>query len=199
MPFANLLSSHSGRFILLAMLCCVSLPAPSPAQAIDELAEVSRLHAAGDPGAALQRAERFLVTRPRDPQMRFLRAVILADTGRSAEAIAELEKLTQDYPDLPEPHNNLAVLHAAGGHHAQARGELEQALRLAPGYATAHENLGDVQAALARDSYAAAVRLEPGRPGISAKLALVRQLLPSVRMSPTPSPTGASAAASATR
>ncbi len=152
------------------------LASPAPAATPDDLAEVNRLHHAGQTAAALQRADQALAANARDPQMRFLKAVVLADAGRGAEAIDVLDKLTQDYPDLAEPYNNLAVLHAAAGNYVKARAALDQALRLNPGYATAHENLGDIYAALAAESYATALRLDPGRAGIPAKLALARQL-----------------------
>jgi Flp pilus assembly protein TadD len=162
------------RLFVSALLCVIALV--GPARGADDLAEVTRLHRAGQTAAALQRADQFLAGKPRDPQMRFLKAVILGEVNRRAEAVAVLEKLTEDYPDLAEPHNNLAVLYAATGDYAKARAELEQALKLKPGYATAHENLGDVLAALAGQSYATALRLDPGRASIPAKLALVRQL-----------------------
>ena len=181
MPSAQRFQAIAIRPLLLALLCLLLVARTGAAWAADEPSEVARLHASGQTVAALQRADDYLATHPRDPQMRFAKAVILGDTGRGPEATAMLEKLTEDYPDLPEPHNNLAVLHAAAGRYAQARRELEQALRLDPGYATAHENLGDVQLALARESYANALRLSPSRPGVSAKIARVTALLP-----PTP-------------
>jgi hypothetical protein len=49
-------------------------------------------------------------------------------------------------------------------------------LRTNPGYATAHENLGDVHAALAAQSYARALKLDPGNVTVPPKLAIVREL-----------------------
>jgi tetratricopeptide (TPR) repeat protein len=37
-------------------------------------------------------------------------------------------KLTDDYPELPEPYNNLAVLYAAAGQYDKARAALEMAI-----------------------------------------------------------------------
>ena len=162
------------RTFLLALPCLVALA--GGARAADELGEVSRLHRTGQSAAALEQADHFLAAKPRDPQMRFMKAVILGEEGRAAEARTILESLTEDYPDLAEPHNNLAALYAASGEYAKARAALEQALRLKPDYATAHENLGDVYAALAGRSYAEALRLDPARTGLASKLALVRQL-----------------------
>ena len=142
----------------------------------DELADVQRLYYSGQPAAAMQRADQFLATNPRDPQMRFFKGVILTDAKRNMEAIALFEKLSDEFPDLAEPYNNLAALYAAQGDYAKARSTLEQALRMNPGYATAHENLGDVYAALAAQSYARAQKLDPSNVTVAPKLALVRDL-----------------------
>ena len=147
-----------------------------PATRADELSDVQRLHYAGQTTAAMQRADQFLATRPKDPQMRFLKGVMLSDSKLDTQAIAQFQKLTEDYPDLAEPYNNLAALYAAAGDYAKARATLEQALRTNPGYATAHENLGDVHAALASQSYARALQLEPKNVTVPPKLALVREL-----------------------
>lgn len=142
----------------------------------DELSDVQRLHYAGQTSAAMQRADQFLATRPKDPQMRFLKGVMLSDSRLDAQAIVQFQKLTEDYPDLAEPYNNLATLYAAAGDFNKARVTLEQALRTNPSYATAHENLGDVYAALAGQSYARALQLEPRNVTVPAKLTLVREL-----------------------
>ena len=160
----------------------------------DELSEVTRLHHAGQSAAALARADQYLASKPKDAQMRFLKSVVLADSGRTAEAAALLQQLSQDFPELAEPHNNLAALHAAAGDYAKARAELEESLRLNPGYATAHENLGDVYAVLAAQAYAKALKLEPGNTGLPRKLELVRQLAASA-----PGKSAASAPAVAAR
>lgn len=162
--------------LLRAALLLLALAAAGQSGAADELAEVNRLHRAGQLQTALEHADRVLASSPRDPQMRFAKAAILADLRHEPEAIGILETLTEDHPDLAEPYNNLAVLYAASGRYSMARAALEQALRLNPTYATAHENLGDVQAALAAQSYTAALRLDPSRTGIAAKLDIVRGL-----------------------
>ena len=76
------------RQFLLALLCMMAFA--GRAEAADDLAEVTRLHHAGQTPAALQRADQYLVTHPRDPQMRFLKGVMLADAKRRIEATAVL-------------------------------------------------------------------------------------------------------------
>lgn len=142
----------------------------------NDLDEVNRLVQAGHPDAALTLADRLLAAKPKDAQLRFAKANVLADLGRPAEAIALLQGLNEDYPELPEPYNNLASLHAAGGDYGRARMALEEALRVNPGYAAARENLGDIYAMLAGQAYAEALRLEPRSTTLPPKLALVRQL-----------------------
>jgi tetratricopeptide (TPR) repeat protein len=143
----------------------------------DEVDEVSRMVAAGQSSEALARAERFLAAKPNDAAMRFQKGVILGETGRADEAIEVYTRLTQDFPDLPEPYNNLGVLLSARGDYEQARVALETAVRNNPNYAVAHENLGDIQALLASQSYARAIRLDPGNTSAPPKLALIRELL----------------------
>lgn len=158
----------------------------SPVARADELDDVQRLYHAGQATAALQRADQYLASHPKDPQMRFFKGVMLAESNRNSEAIALLQKLSEDHPDLSEPHNNLAALHAAAGDYAKARASLEQALRTHPGYATAHENLGDVYAALAAQSYERALQIEPGNATVPPKLTVVRELTRKLRRAAAP-------------
>ena len=150
------------RWVLLLCAFCVTL-----AHA-DEYAEVSQLSQAGQHAQALVLAEQFLTKQPRDPQMRFLKAVIQSDTGKTQDAVATLVQITQDYPELPEPYNNLAVLYAAQSQWDKARAALETAIRTNPNYATAHENLGDVYVQLAGQAYRQALQLNASNPGIPA-------------------------------
>jgi tetratricopeptide (TPR) repeat protein len=180
-----------------ALVFALSLAACRPAFAAlaDELSEVTRLQHAGQSDAALARADKYLAAKPKDAQMRFLKAVVLADVGRRPEAIELLQQLVQDFPELPEPHNNLAALYAASGDYGKARAELEETIRLNPNYATARENLGDVFIMLAGQSYTRALKLEPGNTNVPRKLALVQQIV--VPGKPASAP-AASHAASAT-
>jgi tetratricopeptide (TPR) repeat protein len=161
---------------LMLSLAVVLAVGSAPAHA-DELADVQRLYYAGQPAAAMQRVNDYLVAHPRDAQIRFFKGVMLTDAKRDAEAIELFQKLSEDFPDLAEPYNNLAALYAASGDYAKARATLELAIRTNPGYATAHENLGDVYAALAAQSYARAMKLDPANVTVPSKLALVRQMV----------------------
>ena len=138
--------------------------------------DVNTLLRQGKSNEALAKADAYIAGKPRDPQMRFLRGVILTEQNKPAEAIIAFTQLTQDFPELPEPYNNLAALYAAQSQFDKARAAPEMAIKLNPDYATAHENLGDVYARLAAQSYARARKLEAGNTTVPPKLALVRQM-----------------------
>lgn len=165
----------------------------------DEASDVQKLMATGKPAEALQKADQYLASKPRDPMMRFLRGISLSQMGKTSEAITAFTKLTEDYPDLPEPFNNLAVLYAQQGQYDKARTALEMAIRTNPSYATAYENLGDVYAKLASQAYSKALQIDT-RSAVAPKLAMIRDLFPkdrapgaavsssSVATAPTPAP-----------
>jgi tetratricopeptide (TPR) repeat protein len=142
----------------------------------DEYGDVNQLLRSGKTAEALAKADQYLAGKPRDPQMRFLRGVILTESGRTNDAIAGFLKLTEDYPELPEPYNNLAVLYAGQSQFDKARAALEMAIRTNPSYSTAHENLGDVYAKLASQAYSKALQLDSANTGVQPKLALIREL-----------------------
>lgn len=142
----------------------------------DEAADVGKLMRAGQFAEALGRTDAFLAQRPKDAQMRFLKGVILTEQNKSAEAIGIFTKLTEDFPDLPEPYNNLAVLYASGGQYDKARAALDMAIRTNPSYATAYENLGDIHARLASQAYDKALQLDSGNTAAKSKLTLLRTL-----------------------
>lgn len=153
--------------------------------AFADYAEVNRLMRAGQFAEATAKADQFLAGKPKDPQMRFLKGVILTEQGKPQDAITTFTKLIEDYPELPEPYNNLAVLHAGQGQFDKARAALEMAIRTNPSYATAHENLGDVYAKLASQAYSKALQLDGSNTGIQPKLGLIRDLFaPNIRIKP---------------
>lgn len=168
-----------------ALLGCVT---QSWAQATAETQEVSRLLKAGQFDQAISRADAFLASKPKDAQMRFLKGLILTEQKKTADAIQVFTRLTEDYPELPEPYNNLAVLYAVQGQYEKARTALEMAIRTHPSYATAHENLGDVYAKLASQAYDKALQLDSNNPTAQTKLSLARDLIGGGRNRPTPAP-----------
>lgn len=142
----------------------------------DEYGDVSQLLRANKFPEAMAKADAYLSAKPGDPQMRFLKGVIQRNSGKQADAIVTFTKLTEDYPELPEPYNNLAVLYASQNQFDKARAALEMAIRTNPSYATAHENLGDVYARLASEAYNKALNLDGANPAVQPKLALIREL-----------------------
>lgn len=141
-------------------------------------AEIERLHRTGQTVQALAQVDAALAALPADPSLRFLKAVMLSDAGRTAEASDLYLRLTQEFPELPEPYNNLAVLHAAEGRLEEARSALETALRNNPSYLTAQENLGDVYVRLAARAYE---RADARAPSVQRKLQQVRQVMAAPR------------------
>jgi len=132
----------------LVGLCACAFLSFGAARA-DELQDANKFLKAGQHREALERVNKALAAKPKDPQARFLKGVILTEQGNTREAIDIFTRLTQEFPDLPEPYNNLGVIHASQGQYEKARAALEQSIRTRPGYATAYENLGHVYAKLA--------------------------------------------------
>jgi Flp pilus assembly protein TadD len=178
------LAAGAARAVVAATLLLASatvVPAWAQSAALipepqSEAAEIAKMIRAGKENDALERAETTLKSQPRNVQVRFMRAVLLVDLGRRPEAISEYEKMTQEYPELPEPYNNLAVLLAADGKLTQAEALLQRALVAQPGYGTAYENLGDVYLARAVDAYRRALANDAGNAPLQAKLAAARDL-----------------------
>jgi tetratricopeptide (TPR) repeat protein len=176
-PIARRTSHLSGwRQLVAATLLCASVGSTVAWAQADEYAEVNRLVRAGQLNEALVKIDQYLASKPRDPQMRFMKGVIQTESGKSVDAITTFSKLTEDFPELPEPYNNLAVLYAAQSQFDKARAALEMAIRTNPSYATAHENLGDVYAKLASRAYSKALQLDTNNTGVPPKLSLIRNV-----------------------
>ncbi|HJT60921.1 MAG TPA: tetratricopeptide repeat protein [Burkholderiales bacterium] len=159
---------------LAGIACALALALPALA---DEVQDAAKLLKAGQHRQALERVNKALTAKPRDPQARFLKGLILTEQGNSKEAIEIFSKLTQDYPELPEPYNNLAVIYASQGQYDKARAALEQSIRTHPSYATAYENLGDVYAKLASQAYDKALQIDSSNTAAKNKLSLTRELV----------------------
>lgn len=163
-------------FCKLLWLVLVSMMGTGAAHA-DSHADVLHLLEAQKFDQALTQVDDYLAKQPADPPMRFFKSIIQSHSGQTAQAIATLTRLSEDYPELPEPYNNLAVLYASQGQLEKARSALLMALRNNPGYATAHENLGDVSIRLARQAYSQALQLNAGNASLSHKLMLLDDVI----------------------
>ena len=161
----------SAHLLALLRLLAISATLVAGMAVADEYSEIGQMLRAGRLAEAQARVDRHLAAKPRDPQMRYFKGVIQRESGQPAEALATFTKLTEDYPELPEPYNSLAVIHAAQGDYDKARVALEMAIRANPGYATAHENLGDIHARLAQQAYCKALQLDATNSGLRARLA----------------------------
>jgi tetratricopeptide (TPR) repeat protein len=164
----------------LIALAAVAVPARA-----DDVQDAGKLLKAGQHKQALEAVNKALRAKPKDPQARFMKGLILTEQGNSKEAIEIFTQLTKDYPELPEPYNNLAVIYASQGQYDKARAALEQSIRTHPSYATAYENLGDVYAKLASQAYDKALQIDSSNAAAKNKLSLVRELVGRPAATPT--------------
>ncbi len=159
-----------------ALLVGLAIATAAPAFA-DNIPEVQKLIKQGQFPQALEKIDAYLATRPKDAQGRFFKGLILTELGRSGDAIAVFTKLSEEYPELPEPYNNLAVLYAQQKQYDKARAALEMAIRTHPSYAIAYENLGDIYAKLASQAYDKALQLDNANANTQNKLSMIRDLI----------------------
>ena len=172
LPQPRFQASRTLRAFVVGLAVAVAAPVFA-----DNLADAQRLIKRGDYAQALERVNAQLADTPNEAQANFLKGVIYTETNQNAEAIAVFTKLTEDYPEMPEPYNNLAVLYARQKLYDKARMALEMAIQANPSYAVAYENLGDLHAKQASQAYAKAVQLDAGSKRTKAKLALANDLL----------------------
>ncbi len=162
------------RFFAAIAACVILAGAPALA---NEIQDINQQFRKGDLAGALDRANRYLAKNPKEAQARFLKGLILADQGKTNDAIDVFTALTEDYPELPEPYNNLAVLYASQSKYEAAKNALEMAIRTHPSYATAHENLGDIYAKMASLAYDKALALDNKNAAAQTKLALIQDMI----------------------
>lgn len=164
--FRRISASIAAALLLLSSLAALA----------EENDKVVKLYKQGNLAKALEQADAYLSLRPKDAQMRFNKGLILTEQKKTADAIRIFSSLAEEYPDLPEPHNNLAVLYASQGQYDKAKGALEAAIRTHPSYATAHENLGDIYAKMASQAYGKALQLNKDNAAAQTKLAMIKDL-----------------------
>lgn len=164
---ARLSATFVGLFLSISVLSASAQTLP----------EVQSLMKQGQMQQALEKVDAYISTKPKDAQGRFMQGLILTEVGRPADAIAVFTKLTEDFPELPEPYNNLAVLYAQQKQYDKARTALEMAIRTHPSYSIAHENLGDVYAKLASQAYDKALQLDSSNTATQTKLSMIKDLI----------------------
>lgn len=164
------------RLLLQSFAVAAALLGGLPAQA-GPLEDASQSLKAGQHAKALDLVNKHLAAQPKDARGRFLKGLIFTGMNRQGDAIAIFKKLTEDYPELPEPYNNLAVIYAQQKQYDKARDALEQAIRTHPAYATAHENLGDIYSRLASQAYGKALQIDSSNALAQTKLALINDLV----------------------
>jgi tetratricopeptide (TPR) repeat protein len=178
-----------GAFRLAAALCALLLtalvpvgaqPPPAPAAAPSEAQQVEALVRERKYDEAIKRADEVLAKNPRNLQVRFLRAVVLSDTGKAAKR----PRIRGDDAGLPGAAR--AVQQPGGDARRRrplrdARALLQRAIDVAPNYVTARENLGDLHLAIAADLYAQALKLDPGNAALKSKLQLARDVSAKLR------------------
>ncbi|MDP2134474.1 MAG: tetratricopeptide repeat protein [Sulfuritalea sp.] len=162
---------------LMASAASVILLTMAPTVHADALQDISKQIKQGQHAQALEQVDKYLAGKPKDAQGRFLKGIILTEMNKPNEAIVVFTKLTEDYPELPEPYNNLAVIYAQQKQFDKAKQALEMAIRTHPSYATAHENLGDIYARLASQAYDKALQIDSSNSSAQNKLALIRDLM----------------------
>lgn len=160
------------RSLLAGLVIAVACPAFA-----DNISDAQRMIRQGQLAQAMDKVDAWLSSNPKDAQGRFLKGIILAEMNKPNEAIDVFTKLTEDYPELPEPYNNLAVLYAQQKQFEKARLALETSIKTHPSYAVAHENLGDIYAKMASQAYERALQIDSSNAATQNKLAVIRELI----------------------
>jgi Flp pilus assembly protein TadD len=197
MRFFN--DSSARRFQLLRYIATAGLLSCTFAGAAfaNSLPEISALLKQEKFPQALEAVDKYLANKPKDAQGRFLKGIALTEMKRLDAATAVFQKLTEDYPELPEPYNNLAVIYAQQKQYEKAKAALEMAIRTHPAYATAHENLGDIYARLASQAYDKALQLDSSNSSAQNKLSMIQDLMTGSPTSARPAGDGRKPAAPA--
>ena len=161
----------------LAAALALSIAMLAPPVQADFLQDATKSLKQGQNAQALDQIDKYLSGNPNDAHGRFMKGVILTEMNRTQDAVGVFTKLTEDYPELPEPYNNLAVIYAQQKQYDKALQALEMAIRTQPSYATAHENLGDIYARMASQAYDKALQLDSSNSTAKTKLAMIRDLM----------------------
>ena len=190
-PFENPALRSWPAIGILVIACFVS---HCRAQTSPPLDGIKKAIQAGQLDQALKLTLKERESAPRDVQLRFMEAVVLAQQGQTDRAIEIFKKITETQPDQTEAYNNLGVLYASKGRLEEARAYLEKALQTHPSYAAIHRNLSDVHGQLAKQNYAKALQVSPKTQTLTAQLTMLGSIV-NERRDPTPPPATAPTAA----
>ena len=76
----------------------------------DEYSEVAQLSKEGKYAEAVAKADYYISAKPKDAAMRLLKGLAQRDWGKTNEAISTFARMSEDFPELPEPYNNLGLV-----------------------------------------------------------------------------------------
>jgi Flp pilus assembly protein TadD len=158
---------------ILIIVAAVSVSA----QELAELDTIQRLASQGQWQTAIEQLDKRIATNSNDFESRFLKGLLLLQQNDTAGAREIFFNITQQFPHLPEAHNNLAAIYATEGKYELARQTLLNAVSNTPDYSEAKSNLGDLYVKLAVDAYQEALELNPGDVVSAAKLKLLEKML----------------------
>lgn len=131
---------------LVALLFSASVDASS-------IATVQSLIEKAEYKTALRETNRLIASGREEPQIVFLKGVILQQTGDSSAAVSIYQELIDKHPDYPEPYNNLALHYAQRGDFDQAIVILEKSIESHPSIAIAYQNLTAIYNRMASEAY----------------------------------------------
>lgn len=117
------------------------LPCVLAAQQRRPVDEAWELLAKGDRARASQALSRILKTNPKDAEAHLMLGSLLAEDGRSQEALPHLEQAVLLRPGWAEAHHALGAAFKGTGRQREALGEFGRAVKLKPGFAQARVDL----------------------------------------------------------
>lgn len=109
-------------------------------------------------------------------RLKFLNCILLSQQATSKKAISCFQQWEQEFPNVPEAHNNIGVLYASMGMQVEARKWFEQGLKQQQTYAALHQNLLDLQAEMSRHAYASALQLDKPKVTTQPKLIMLGRI-----------------------
>ncbi len=115
---------------------------------------------------AVDQFRKAMTLKPNSAIERLNYGLALLRAGKTAEGIAELEKVQKQQPDIPHTWFNLGIEFKKSGEHAKAVRQFEQMVKLVPDEPVSHYNLGVLYKLLGRTvdairEFETALKLDP--------------------------------------